>query len=133
MWESYIDLIRQFAPDELKDFGVIWLNPSNIGDRVDALQELNDYFLFIVGSVDKALKADNLDDQDCIATFLDQTITEIIDQWLEEVEKYRIYPKADESPDHFPSNRIFEIMQLIMDSHIRPEIPSLGDLLFDVE
>ena len=45
LWDSHLELVRQFAPTGLKDFAVIWLNPSNVGDRVDGLEELNKFFI----------------------------------------------------------------------------------------
>ena len=30
VWDTHIDLVRDFAPDGLKEFGVIWLNPMNV-------------------------------------------------------------------------------------------------------
>jgi hypothetical protein len=120
LWESHIELVREFAPKELKDFGVIWLNPTNVDDRVDVLQDLNEYFLFLVDKMDTALNDDIVDDQDVLSTFLDERLTVIIDEWLEGRKEYRIYPTKEESPDDFPAHRIFHIMQLIMDTHLRP-------------
>ena len=115
IWDTHLDLVRQFAPVELKDFGIIWLNPSNIGNRTDSLEELNRYFLQIVDALDNAIQTDNEDAQAELATFLDETITVHIDTWLKDKSQYRIYPTADESPDSFSPARIFEIMKLIVD------------------
>jgi hypothetical protein len=118
VWESHLDLVRQFAPVELKDFGIIWLNPTNVGSRVDILEELNDYFLKVVDALDEAIKTDNEADQNTLAVFLDDDLTAIVDKWLDGKNEYRIYPNADQSPDTFSPNRIYEIMQLIMDEPV---------------
>ena len=115
VWESHLDLVRQFAPLELKDFGIIWLNPTNVGGRVDILEELNQYFLKVVDALDTAIKTDNEAEQNILAIFLDDRLTELIDTWLDGKEAYRIYPKVDQSPDTFSPTRIYEIMRLIMD------------------
>jgi hypothetical protein len=133
LWESHIDLVREFAPKELKDFGVIWLNPTNVDDRVDVLEELNEYFLFMVDKMDAALRDDIVDDQDVLSTFLDDRLTVIIDGWLEGRKEYRIYPTNDESPDDFPADRIFYIMQLIMDTHLRSNDKDDVDKVEDTE
>jgi hypothetical protein len=114
IWDSHLDLVRRFAPVELKDFGIIWLNPTNVGARTDSLEELNSYFLTIVDALDEAIQTDNDDEQNALATFLDDTMTGIVDSWLDGLEKYRIYPKANQSPDSFSQARIFEIMRLIL-------------------
>ena len=119
IWENQIDLIRTFAPDGLKDFGVVWLNPMNVGDRIDILEELNAYFLCIVDNLDKAIQTENDDDQNAMAIFLDETITEVIGKWINGREEYRIYPGSSESADSFPMDRIFTIMQLILEKHVK--------------
>ena len=121
LWDSHIHLVREFAPDGLKDFAVVWLNPSNVGDRVDILEELNAYFMFIVDKLDNAIQEDNDDEQNTLSTFLDETITEIIEKWLVGREEYTIYPTNSESADSFSTDRIFTIMQLILEKHVRKE------------
>jgi len=119
VWDTQIHLVRQFAPDGLKEFGIVWLNPLNVGDRTDLLEELNAYCMFIVDVLDKALQDDNEDDQNSLSIFLDDTITDIMDQWLEGRQQYRIYPRPDESVDVFPSERVFTIMRLILDTTVQ--------------
>ena len=121
LWDSHIHLVREFAPDGLKDFAVVWLNPSNVGDRVDILEELNAYFMCIVDKLDNAIQEDNDDEQNTLSTFLDETITEIIEKWLVGREEYTIYPTNSESADSFSTDRIFTIMQLILEKHVRKE------------
>ena len=125
LWDSHIHLVREFAPDGLKDFAVVWLNPANVGDRVDILEELNAYFMFIVDKLDNAIQEDNDDEQNILSTFLDETITEIIEKWLVGREEYTIYPTNSESADSFSTDRIFTIMQLILEKHVRKD-PKAG-------
>ena len=117
VWDNHIDLVREFAPDGLKDFAVVWLNPSNVGDRVDILEELNAYFMFMVDKLDEAIQDDNDDEQDALSYFLDEKITDILEKWLEGRKEYSIYPGVNDSADSFPSDRIFTIMQLILEKH----------------
>ena len=124
VWDSHIELVREFAPDGLKDFAVVWLNPSNVGDRIDILQELNAYFMFIVDKLDYAIQEDNDDEQDILSSFLDERITEILEKWLQGRQEYSIYPGINDSPDSFPTDKIFTIMQLILEKHVRnPQQP----------
>ena len=118
IWDSHLDLVREFAPVELKDFGIIWLNPTNVGNRVDILEELNQYFMTVVEALDNAIKNDNDAEQNILAIFLDDRLTELVDKWLDGKEMYRIYPKADQSPDTFSPARIYEIMRLIMEEPV---------------
>jgi hypothetical protein len=123
VWDTHIHLVRQFAPDGLKDFGVVWLSPANVGDRGDIIEELNAYFMFIVDALDKALQDDNEDDQNSLSVFLDETITDVLDRWLAGRPQYRIYPRPEESVDSFPSERIFTIMRLILEHHVNNTSP----------
>lgn len=117
LWESHLELVETFAPNGLKEFGLVWLRPTNIGDRIDFLQELNDYFIFLVKQLDAAILEENDANQSLLATFLDETITEILQEWLAGRDQYRIYPVGEESVDNFPPGRIFSIMQLILEKH----------------
>lgn len=123
VWDTHIHLVRQFAPDGLKEFGVVWLSPANVGDRGDIIEELNAYFMFIVDALDKALQDDNEDDQNSLSVFLDETITDVLDKWLAGRPQYRIYPRPEDSVDSFPSERIFTIMRLILEHHVNNTVP----------
>ena len=120
LWDSHIDLVKNYAPEGLQEFGVVWLNPANVGDRTDSLEELNSYFLFIVDKLNRAVDTGNDDEQNLLAIFLDETITDILGEWLEGRTEYRIYPGHDESSENFPSEKIFAIMQKIMEKNARP-------------
>jgi len=123
LWDSYIDLVREHAPEGLQDFGVVWLSPSNIGDRVDTLDELNSYFLCIVDRLNHSIESDNENEQNALSIFLDETITDILMEWLDGLSEYRIYPRDDESLDVFPKQRIFTIMQKILEKTARVSGP----------
>ena len=120
VWESHLDLVDRFAPEGLRDFAIVWLNPNNVGDRVDMLEELNEYFMSLIDAFDHAIQTDNDDEQNDLAVFIDETITEIIDTWLDGRTHYRIYPTQAESPDSFSTTRIFAVMQTILDKFIQP-------------
>ena len=125
LWDSHIDLVKNYAPEGLQEFGVVWLSPANLGDRVDLLDELNSYFLSIVDKLNRAIQTSNEDEQNVLAIFLDETITDILTEWLEGRTEYRIYPDHTESSESFPTERIFTIMQQILEKNARPraEIP----------
>ena len=122
VWDTHVDLVREFAPNELKDFGIIWLNPINIEHRGDIIEELNQYFMMIVDFIDKFIQADNEDALNILACFLDDRLTELIDVWLSEKPQYRIYPKIDDSPDSFSVIRIHEIVHTIINENKEPLI-----------
>ena len=128
LWESHLGLVDQHAPAGLRDFALVWLNPENVGDRQDILEELNAYFLRLVDCFDHALRENDEDEQNALAEFIDERITTIMDGWLEGKPQYRIYPTADESPDIFATNKIYGIMQNILDGFVsgkpfRPAAP----------
>jgi len=115
LWDSFTDLVKEHAPEGLQEFGVVWLSPSNIGDRTDMLEELNSYFLCIVDRLNHSIETEDDDEQNSLSIFLDETITDILGEWLDGLSEYRIYPKDDESLDVFPKERIFTIMQKILE------------------
>lgn len=114
-WDSHLDLVREFAPVELRDFAVIWLNPINITNRTDILNELNEYLILLVDALDRSINTDNENNLNTIADFLDTGLTKLIDAWLLDKNKFRIYPSLDQTPDSFSVTRIHEIMRVIMD------------------
>jgi len=115
MWDTSIDLVNQFAPDGLKEFAIVWLSPTNIGDRMDLLEELNEYFEWMVEQMDVSIEAESEEMQNNLSVFLDDTINEIIETWLNGRDHFRIYPRKEEDTDKFPSGRIFDIMQRILE------------------
>jgi len=119
LWESHIDLVRNYAPEGLQEFGVVWLSPSNVGDRSDNLEELNSYFLFIVDKLNHSIESENEDEQSLLSIFLDETLTEIMDEWLEDLSEYRIYPGLNDSSESFSTEKIFTMMQRILEKTIR--------------
>jgi len=121
LWDSHIDLVKRHAPEGLQEFGVVWLSPSNVGDRTDSLEELNAYFLFIVDKLNRAIDTNNEDEQNSLSIFLDETITDILAEWLEGRTEYRIYPDHNDSSDTFSSEKIFMIMQKILEKNARPK------------
>ena len=139
LWESHIDLVRNYAPDGLQEFGVVWLSPSNVGDRADSLEELNSYFLFIVDKLNHSIESDNEDEQNLLSIFLDETLTEILDEWLENLSEYRIYPGLNDPSDSFPTEKIFTMMQRILEKTVRipqqvdlPVVPAVPAILPDL-
>ena len=120
LWDSHIDLVKNYAPEGLQEFGVVWLSPANVGDRADALEELNSYFLFIVDKLNKAIDTNSDDEQNSLSIFLDETITDILGEWLEGRTEYRIYPEHDDPSDTFSNEKIFVIMQKILEKNARP-------------
>ena len=128
LWDSHIDLVKNYAPEGLQEFGVVWLSPSNVGDRADSLEELNAYFLFIVDKLNRAIDTNNEDEQNSLSIFLDETITDILAEWLDGRTEYRIYPDHDDSSDTFSSEKIFMIMQKILEKNARPK-PAAVEIL----
>ena len=122
LWESHIDLVQQHAPKGLQEFGVVWLSPSNVGDRTDSLEELNSYFMFIVDKLNHSIETDDEDEQNLLSIFLDETITDIITEWLDNLSDYRIYPGYEDDADNFSTEKIFTIMQKILEKTTIPKV-----------
>ena len=123
LWESHFDLADRFAPEGLRDFAIIWLNPANVGDRGEMLEELNEYFVEVVKIFDLSIYTNDDNLQNDLADFIDQRITVLIDIWLNGRSHYRIYPAAEESSETFSSEKVFEIMNSIMTRYITTATP----------
>lgn len=119
LWDTLIDLVKQYAPEGLREFGTVWLNPTNVGDRSDSLEQLNLYFILLVDTLDESIQTDDEVLQNLLAEFLDETLTRLLEEWLEGRSEYRIYPTLEESADTFPTARIFTIMQKILEAHVK--------------
>lgn len=124
IWESHLDLVSQFAPKGLRDFALVWLNPGNVGGRADMLEELNTYFLKVVDEYDVALDQEDEEYQNALADFVDERITRILDLWLEGRREYRIYPDVGASGEEFSVEKVYGVMQTILDSYIHKTLPS---------
>ena len=83
LWESHLDLVDQFSPPDLREFAILWLNPEHVGDRADVLEQLNTWFIEIVGAFDHSLQTENESEQDALADFLDFHIGDILNTRIE--------------------------------------------------
>ncbi len=124
IWDSHLDLVGQFAPKGLRDFALVWLNPGNVGGRADMLEELNSYFLQVVDQYDVALDTENESFQNSLAEFVDERITIILDRWLQGRSEYRIYPDVGASGEEFSAQKVYGVMQAILDSYIHKTLPT---------
>ena len=115
VWDTMIDLVNGFAPGGLKDFAVVWLSPTSIGDRIDLLEELNEYFVWMVDQMDISIETESAEMQNSLSVFLDNTINEIIERWLNGRDHFRIYPREEEDTENFPSGKIFDLMRQILE------------------
>ena len=114
LWNTSIDLVSRFAPEGLKEFGVVWLSPNNVGDRIDILEELNEYFEWMVDQMDISIETESDEMQNILSVFLDDTIHEIVEKWLNGRDQFRIYPRKEEDTEKFPSGKIFDLMRRIL-------------------
>jgi hypothetical protein len=124
IWDTHLDLVGQFAPKGLRDFALVWLNPGNVGGRADMLEELNSYFLEVVDQYDVALDTENESFQNSLAEFVDERITIILDRWLQGRSEYRIYPDVGASGEEFSAQKVYGVMQAILDSYIHKTLPT---------
>lgn len=133
LWESHLDLVDQFSPPDLREFAIVWLNPDHVGDRADALEDLNAIFLKMVDAFDHALQTEDDEEQNALADFIDIRLTVIMDSVLvADKQRFRIYPTQAESPDTFSTLKIYQIMESILDKFVmakeqpapqKPQVP----------
>lgn len=124
LWDNHLELVGQFAPKGLRDFALVWLNPGNVGGRADMLEGLNSYFLQVVDQYDVALDTENESLQNLLAEFVDERITIILDRWLQGKSEYRIYPEVGASGEEFSAQKVYGVMQAILDSYIHKTLPT---------
>ena len=79
--------------------------------------------MFIVDKLNASIEKDDEDEQNMLSVFLDETITDILEEWLEDLKEYKIYPGHEESSDNFPTEKIFTIMQRILETTVRRAAP----------
>jgi hypothetical protein len=118
LWETHLDLVDQFSPPDLREFAIVWLNPEHVGDRADALEDLNAIFLKTVDAFDHALQTEDDEEQNALADFIDIRLTVIMDTVMADKQQYRIYPTQAESPDTFSTLKIYKIMESILDKFV---------------
>jgi hypothetical protein len=92
-----------------------------------------------VDKLNHSIESDNEDEQNLLSIFLDETLTEILDEWLENLSEYRIYPGLNDPSDSFPTEKIFTMMQRILEKTVRipqqvdlPVVPAVPAILPDL-
>ena len=113
IWDDHLELIHLYAPKGLESASISWLTPENIDHVHSPLEEYNRFFLEFLVAIEGASK--DIDLEDKIAEFLDETIKDIIRDWLgEEYATFLIFPMTDETEDEFTDDQFSCLLESLI-------------------
>jgi hypothetical protein len=108
-----LELIHLYAPKGLESASSSWLSPENIDHVYSSLEEYNRFFLEFLLAIEGAQR--DIDLEDKVAVFLDETIKDIIRDWLgEEYAPFLIFPMTDEDEDEFTDEQFNKLLEFLI-------------------
>ena len=113
IWDDHLELIHLYAPKGLESASSSWLSPENIDHVYSSLEEYNRFFLEFLLAIEGAQR--DIDLEDKVAVFLDETIKDIIRDWLgEEYAPFLIFPMTDEDEDEFTDEQFNKLLEFLI-------------------
>jgi hypothetical protein len=113
IWDDHIELIHLYAPKGLESASSSWLSPENIDHVHSSLEEYNRFFLEFLLAIEGAQR--DIDLEDKVAVFLDETIKDIIRDWLGETyAPFLIFPMTDEDEDEFTDEQFSNLLESLI-------------------
>jgi hypothetical protein len=113
IWDDHLELIHLYAPKGLESASSSWLSPENIDHVHSSLEEYNRFFLEFLLAIEGSHT--DIDLEDKVAVFLDETIKHIIHDWLGETyAPFLIFPMDDEMDDEFTDEQFSSLLESLI-------------------
>ncbi len=113
VWDDTFDLVTSYAPKPLQKYADQWFTPEHV-EEVSKLTELDLALRKIVNSLDTAVLQNDADEENKIADFLDEGLSNAIEAWLApHYSHFSIFPATDESDDDIDETKLNAILYLL--------------------
>jgi hypothetical protein len=115
IWADHFELVHRYSPKGLDTISRDWFTPENIDNIYSSLEEWDLFFIECLGDIDDAMQTDDETAQDELSEFLDEDISFVIRDWLEEEFKpFRIFPSTEAEDDLFTDAQMTNLVQALM-------------------
>lgn len=115
IWADHFELVHRYSPKGLDTISRDWFTPENIDNIYSSLEEWDLFFIECLGDIDDAMQTDDETSQDELSEFLDEDISFVIRDWLEEEFKpFRIFPSTEAEDDLFTDAQMTSLVQALM-------------------
>lgn len=115
VWSDHLELIHRYSPKGLDTISNDWFTPENIEHVHSPLEEWDRFFLDCLVAIDEALQRDDEEAQDRISEFLDEELSVVVRDWLEEeFRPFRIFPRTEADDDVFTDAQCTALVQALM-------------------
>jgi hypothetical protein len=112
-WDTYFDLITDYAPSQFQTHLDKWLAPEQIAN-VPNLSDVDGVFRSLVKQLDEAMAAETDDAQDALGKLLDEDLSPMIEKWLGPVyAPYSLFPSLTESDSEIDMTKLNAIVYLL--------------------
>jgi hypothetical protein len=126
VWADHFELVNRYSPKGLNTISKDWLTPENIDTVYSSLEEWDRFFIECLGAIDDAMQMDDESAQDQLSEFLDEELSIVIRDWLdEEFQSFRIFPLTEADDDIFTDTQLNCLVQALMNyaqSHPEPVV-----------
>ena len=112
-WDTYFNLITDYAPSQFHVHLDHWLAPEQIAN-VPNLSEVDAVFRSLVKQLDEAMAAETDDAQEALGKLLDEDLSPMIEKWLGPVYvPYSLFPSLTESDTEIDLTKLNSIVYLL--------------------
>ena len=112
-WDTYFNLITDYAPSQFHVHLDHWLAPEQIAN-VPNLSEVDAVFRSLVKQLDEAMAAETDDAQEALGKLLDEDLSPMIEKWLGPVyAPYSLFPSLTESDTEIDLTKLNSIVYLL--------------------
>ena len=81
-WSDFFELVEQYAPKELREVALSWLDPEGLETLATPVEEWAAFFFALLEEWDEAFLLEKEGEQEVLAEFLDEGIGRAIQGWL---------------------------------------------------
>ena len=129
-WTDFIDLIKRYAPESFKKDAINFMHPDVVDMVPMSLEALDTFLREIIELFDKALKTDDDDMIQELATFLDDEVPILIKEWLGDVYiPLYIFPETVEEEEDFTTERRQQFLQSVGHFILFGHLDKIGEVL----
>ena len=123
IWDDHFQLIHEYAPSGLEVVSEYWFLPENVEKVYSSLEEYNRYFLEFLVAIEGLSSKLNIKYEQELARFLDDSMQEIIYDWLTDFKEFIIFPKKGENEDTFTDQEFMKLIKsLLIYSSKQPQV-----------
>ena len=122
--DDLLELVHAYAPKGLEVVSIEWFTPENIDEVATPLEEYMSFFVKFCSVLDASIEAHEYETQDMLSDFLDESMSKIVCEWLDEKHKcFLIFPTTVEQDDQFSEAQFSKLINALLMYSYAQKVP----------